>query len=76
MTVIDPDETDKISPTAIFFDVVKALWQIIVPDVLAVWMEQCVMLPQADPVQAGNVTVAFDVAVLDDTVPNVIVCLA
>lgn len=71
-----PDETDKISPTAIFFDVVKALWQIIVPAEAEVWMEQCVTLPQADPVQAGNVTVAFDVAVFPETVPNVIVCLA
>ena len=71
-----PDATCKISPTAIALLAVNALWHIIVPEVLAVWMEQCVIVPHADPVQAGNVTVAFDVAVFPDTDPNVIVCLA
>ena len=63
------------SPTAIALLAVNAEWQIIVPDVLAVWIEQCVIVPHVEPVQAGNVTVALELAVEPDTVPKVIDCL-
>ena len=54
---------------------VNALCPIMVPELEEVQMEQCVIVPQVEPVAAVNVTTLLDVAVFPDTV-KVMLCLA